>query len=113
DTPQPGTETEPSYYADSFPQKIREHYQAQWHKTHDITPGKEAILAATTFRGRSFDSETPHLASFFRAVRMREPVFEDANFGNHASIACHMANQSYFQGRPVTFDAASHRIVGG
>lgn len=112
-TPQAGTETEPSYYADSFAKKVREDYQAQWHKQHDPAPGKEGILAASTFRGPSFDWETPHLANFFRAVRTQEPVFEDAEFGNQTAIACHMANQSYFEGGPVRFDAASRQIVRG
>ena len=110
-SPQPGTEVEPSYYADSFPKKIREDYQARWHKAHDPQPGKEAILEAQTLRGPSFDSEAPHLANFFRAVRTREPIFEDAGFGNNTAIACHMANQSYFERAPVRFDPVSRRIV--
>ncbi|HKW66161.1 MAG TPA: Gfo/Idh/MocA family oxidoreductase [Terriglobales bacterium] len=110
-TPQPGTEVEPSYYADSFPKKIREDYQDQWHKAHDPRPGKETILETQTFRGPSFDSETPHLANFFHAVRTRQPVLEDAAFGNNMAIACHMANQSYFEGTPVSFDPGSKRIA--
>ena len=111
-TPQPGTEIEPSYYADSFAKKIREDYQAGWHKAHDPQPGKETILEVRTFRGPSFDSEAPHLANFFHAVRTRKPVFEDAGFGNNTAIACHMANQSYFEGGgPVFWDPVSQRIV--
>jgi hypothetical protein len=34
----------------------------------------------------------PHLWNFFQAVKSRKPVAEDAVFGNHAAIACHMAN---------------------
>src|SRR6185437_2572085 len=112
-TPQPGTEVEPSYYADSFPKKLREDYQDRWHKAHDPQPGKEMILEAQTFRGPSFDSETPHLANFFHAVRTREPVLEDAAFGNITAIACHMANESYFHEGRISFDAASHRFVSG
>jgi hypothetical protein len=112
-TPQPGTEVEPSYYADSFPKKIREDYQDRWHKSHDPQPGKETILEAQSFRGPSFDSETPHLANFFHSVRTREPVLEDAVFGNNMAIACHMANQSYFDGVPVSFDPGSRRIASG
>ena len=109
--PQLGTEIEPSYYADSFAKKIREDYQREWHTKHDPQPGKEDIIAGRTLRGPSFDWETPHLANFFQAVRSRQPVFEDAVFGNNTAIACHMANQSYFENRPVRFDAASRRIV--
>jgi hypothetical protein len=31
-------------------------------------------------------------------------------FGNHAAIACHMANESYFRKTPVYFDEASKTI---
>ena len=34
---------------------------------------------------------------FFQAVKTRKPVVEDAVFGHHAALACHMANQSYFR----------------
>jgi len=32
---------------------------------------------------------------------------EDAVFGHHAALACHMANESYFRTSPVSWDAAS------
>jgi hypothetical protein len=41
---------------------------------------------------------------------VRKPVVEDAVFGNHAAIACLMANESYFRGKPVFWDAASNSI---
>jgi len=47
---------------------------------------------------------------FFEAIRSRTPVVEDKIFGNHAAIACHMANESYFRKTPVTWDAASKAI---
>jgi hypothetical protein len=37
-------------------------------------------------------------------------VKEDAVFGNNAAIACHMANESHFRQKPVTWDAASKTI---
>jgi hypothetical protein len=39
----------------------------------------------------------PHLWNFFQAVKTRKPVTEDAVFGHHAALACHMANESYFR----------------
>ncbi len=52
----------------------------------------------------------PHLWNFFQAVKSRKPVTEDAVFGNHAAIACHMANESYFRKKPVYWDEATHSI---
>ena len=43
-------------------------------------------------------------------MKTRQPVFQDAVFGHHAAVACHMANESYFQKKPVTFDAATDTI---
>jgi hypothetical protein len=38
-------------------------------------------------------------------------VVEDAVFGNHAALACHMANESYFRKSAVSFDAAAKSIT--
>jgi len=43
-------------------------------------------------------------------VRSRKPVTENEVFGNNAAIACHMANESYFRKKPVTWDEASKTI---
>jgi len=43
-------------------------------------------------------------------VRTRQPVVQDAVFGHHAALACHMANESYFRKAPVAWDEASGTI---
>jgi hypothetical protein len=65
-----------------------------------------------SYRGLSYDDVRPHLSRFFEAVRTRKPVVEDAVFGNHAALACHMANESYFRKGAVSFDAATNTIKG-
>jgi hypothetical protein len=52
----------------------------------------------------------PHLWNFFQAVKSRKPVTEDAVFGHHAALACHMANESYFRKTAVWWDEASKTI---
>jgi len=47
---------------------------------------------------------------FFEAVKSRKGVTEDTVFGNNAAIACHMANESFFRQKAVTWDAASKTI---
>jgi len=39
-------------------------------------------------------------------------VPEDAVFGNHAALACHMGNESVFRKSPVTWDPATKTIKG-
>jgi len=110
-SPQLGIDTRPSYYAGSFPRKMRADYAAQWHASHDAELPHGALLDDTVYRGNGSNDDVAHMQNFFQAVKSRKPVVEDAVFGNHAAIACHMANESFFRKGPVTFDAASHRII--
>jgi predicted dehydrogenase len=107
---QTGTDGGPSYYSSGFPQKMRDAYVSQWHAQHPVTLGKEPISDDAVFRGSDWDDVRPHLWNFFQAVKSRQPVAEDAVFGNHAAIACHMANESYFRKAPVHFDEPSKAL---
>jgi predicted dehydrogenase len=109
-SPQTGEDSAPSYYAYGYPAKLREAYFKQWHAEHDPVLGHEPIYGDVTYRGHDWDDVRPHLQNFFNAVRSRKPVVEDAVFGNHAAIACHMANESYFSKKPVLWDEASKTL---
>jgi predicted dehydrogenase len=107
---QAGIDTDPSYYSAGFPAKMREEYFKQWHAEHDPQLGKEPVHEDTLYRGHDWDDMRPHLQVFFNAVRSRKQVVEDAVFGNHAAIACHMANEAYFRNKPVYWDDASRTL---
>jgi predicted dehydrogenase len=109
-TPQVGEDGSPSYYAYGFPRQMREEYFAEWHAQHDTRPGSEAVDGSTVYHGPDWDELAPHLWAFFEAVQTRTPVVEDAVFGNHAAIACHMANEAFFRGGPVRWDPASQTV---
>lgn len=109
-SPQAGVDTDPSYYAYSFPAKMREEYFKQWHEEHDPPLGKEPTHEEVTYHGHDWDDVRPHLNTFFQAVKSRKTVTEDAVFGNHAAIACHMANESYFRKKPVYWDESSRTL---
>jgi predicted dehydrogenase len=110
-TPQSGKDSYPSYYAtNSFPQALRDAYVTQWHKENDPQLGQAPMMETVSLRGPDFDDVRPHLWGFFDAVRTRRPVVEDAVFGHHAALACHMANESYFRRSAVTWDEASKSI---
>jgi hypothetical protein len=89
---------------------MRDEYVAQWHASHDAELAHEAVLNDTVYRGNGEDDGVLHMRNFFQSVKSRKPLVEDAVFGNHAAIACHMANESYFRRGPVTWDAASRSI---
>lgn len=109
-SPQSGVDTEPSYYDGSFPQPMRSEYENRWRAEHQPAPGQEPITPDAVYHGDDWDDLRPHLWNFFEAVKSRKPVVEDAVFGNHAAIACHMANESYFQKKTVYFDAESNNV---
>jgi hypothetical protein len=109
-TPQSGKDTAPSYYANSFPRALREAYLEQWHRENDPKVGQAPMPEAISFSGPDYDDVKPHLWTFFEAVRSRKPVVEDAVFGHHAALACHMANESYFRKSAVSWDDASKTI---
>ena len=109
-TSQAGVDTAPSYYASSFPPALRNEYFEKWHAENDPKPGEEPMHDAVSYTGDSYDDTRPHLWKFFQAVKTRQPVLQDVVFGHHAALACHMANESYFQKRPVSFDAASDTV---
>jgi predicted dehydrogenase len=109
-TPQTGKDTAPSYYDSSFPQKMREDYVREWHLQHDATPGQELIAEQTVYAGDDWDDLRPHLWTFFEAVKSRKPNIENAVFGNHAAIACHMANESYFRKQQLFWDDSSKTV---
>jgi predicted dehydrogenase len=109
-TPQSGQDSEPSYYTSSFPRQMRADYVKQWHAEHDLPPGKEPAPEAISYHTDSFDDLRPHLWAYFQGVRTRKPVTEDAVFGHHAALACHMANESYFRKAAVIWDEGSKTI---
>lgn len=105
--PQTGADAAPSYYTSSYPKAMRDAYVKEWHEQHAVAPGKEPMFESFSWQGDSIDDTRPHLWNFFEAVRSRKPVTEDAFFGHHAALACHMANESYFRKRAVTWDESA------
>src|SRR6266436_557996 len=109
--PQTGKDDYPSYYTGSYPHAMRESYLEKWHQENDPKLGQAAAMPETiSFTGPDFDDVRPHLWTYFEAVRTRKPVVEDAVFGHHAALACHMANESYFRRSSVSWDEASKTI---
>lgn len=110
-TPQRGTDSYPSYYTGSFPRAMREEYLKKWHAENDARIAREGTTEIITYRKGDMDDVVPHLSVFFDAVRTRKPVVEDAVFGHHAALACHMANESYFRKTSVRWDEKSRTIT--
>jgi predicted dehydrogenase len=108
--PQPGIDLAPSYYAYGFPQKMRDEYFEKWYSENEPKLGQEPLYDEVNYRGHDYDDMKPHMWNFFQSVKSRKPVVEDAVFGNHAAIACHMANEAYFRGKTVYWDESSKSL---
>lgn len=109
-SPQLGVDTAPSYYDSSFPEKMRAAYEKEWHEKHDPAVRQEPLSEDTVYSGNDWDDLRPHIWTFFESVKTRQPNVENAVFGNHAALACHMANLSYFRKQQVFFDPASQTV---
>ena len=102
--PQPGTDSSPDYGINGFPSAMHAAYEKQWHAEHNAELANSPFVGTQVWQGSNWDDQRPHLSNFFNAVRTRQPVVEDVVFGHHAAGACHMANASYFEGRPVKWN---------
>lgn len=99
------------YSLDGWTAAAKKQYLDEWHAAHPAPPASLGEVE-TYAPARGYDDTADHLANFFRAVETREPVVENEVFGNHAAIACHMANYSYFQRTPAIWDEAGRTIKG-
>lgn len=101
------------YSTQGWPAELRNAYLAQWRTEH---PSASPLEAKVNTDGESFTvpsgySDTvDHLANFFNSVRTRKPPVQDGHFGNNASVACHMANYSYFNRTAANWDAPTRKI---
>ena len=96
-----------------WPAKQRKEYLRDWHAEHPAPPpGKYQVAEQTqTFQPPAgYDDERDHMNNFMESVRTRRPSVEDAVFGNHTAIACHMANHSYFQKTVAVWDGEARNI---
>jgi predicted dehydrogenase len=109
-SPQSGKDTAPSYYDGSFPHAMRAAYEKKWREENTPQIGQEPMPETVSIKGPDYDDVKPHLWTFFEAVRSRTPVVEDALFGHHAALACHMANESYFRQQAVYWDESTKTI---
>jgi predicted dehydrogenase len=96
-----------------WPEKLRNEYLRQWYAEHPaLTAGKYSVVReAQTFQAPpTYDYTIDHMSNFMESVRTRKPSVEDAIFGNHTAIACHMANSSYFNKNIAVWDAGTRTI---
>lgn len=114
-TPQDTRPKPEGYSILGWPKKLRDEYLQQWRAEHPLPePGKFSVdTESQVFKAPGdYDYTWDHFKNFFESVRTRKPSVEDAVFGNHTAIACHMANYSLDHHAMATWDAGSKSIKG-
>ncbi len=97
------------YSIDGWTEEAKKKYLEEWHEEHPTPPASLAEVE-TYSATPGYDDTADHIANFFRAVETRQHVVEDEIFGNHAAIACHMANYSYFHRRAAVWNGETNTI---
>ena len=99
--PQPGVDTLPATTPLSFPRAMREEYVSSMACRTRSRARQRAAGGRRQLRGNRLRRRAAAPGEVLqRGAKSRKPVMEDAVFGNHAALACHMANESYFRGAP-------------
>jgi hypothetical protein len=60
---------------------------------------------------KGYDERLDHFVNFFRAVREKRPVYEDAVFGFRAAAPALLCNDSYRQNRAIGWDPEAMKVV--
>jgi hypothetical protein len=110
-TPQDTSPQPEGYSLNGWTAAMKQQYLDEWHAANPAPPARPGEVERYT-AAPGFDDTAEHIANFFRAVETRQHVVEDEVFGNHAAVACHMANYSYFHRAMATWDAATKTIKG-
>jgi len=96
---------EPGHTSETFSKNMQEafmrEYRAKYPDRPELQPRNDETYAAPP----RYSSEVEHFRNFFDAVRTRRPVFEDAVFGLRAAGPALLANYSYFERRPIGWNA--------
>ena len=96
---------EPGETSDTFAkatkQAFLQEYRTKYPDRPELGSRNDQVYAAPA----RYSSEDDHFRQFFEAVRTRRPVVEDAAFGLRAAGPALLANHSYFENRPIGWDA--------
>lgn len=79
---------------------------------HRGSEPKSSAKKPETFRvPAGYDERYDHMVNFFRSVRDKSPVYEDAVFGFRAAAPALLCNDSYRLGRVIGWDPVGMKVV--
>jgi predicted dehydrogenase len=107
----PPPATEPGTSIDTFPEAVQKAFMAEYRKQYPR--GEAALREVTEVRYSApprYDERLDHFKNFFKAMRSREPVLEDAAYGFRAAAPALMVNLSYFDNRICEWDPEEMKL---
>src|SRR5712671_789338 len=96
---------EPGHTAESFAKSAQDAYMKEYRAKYPDRPELQPRADETYAAPQRYNSTDDHFGNFFDAVRTRRQVVEDAAFGLRAAGPALLANHSYFENRPIGWDA--------
>jgi predicted dehydrogenase len=104
---------EPGYTIDTFPEAVQEQFLKEYRKKYPrLEPETRSVREERFLPPGGYRDRLDHFKNFFKAMRTREQVLEDAVMGFRAAAPALMANVSYFDNRICEWDAEAMKLKG-
>ncbi len=104
---------EPGYTIETFPQAIQDQFMKEYRNKYPrLEPETRSISEERFLPPGGYRERLDHFRTFFKSMRTREQVLEDAVFGFRAAAPALMANVSYFDNRICEWDAEAIKLKG-
>jgi predicted dehydrogenase len=96
---------EPGQTADTFAKAMQQAFMKEYREKYPDKPELRAAHDEVHAAPPNYSDALDHFRNFFTSVRTRTPSVEDAEFGLRAAGPALLANDSYFEGRSLTWNA--------
>jgi hypothetical protein len=96
-------------YSDAMQEQLRAEHLKKYPVEHP--EGDPQALFQKYVAPEGYSDSYDHFHNFFRSVRSRKPVVEDATFGFRAAGAALLANLSYEKDAVVHWDPVTMKLV--
>ena len=96
-------------YTEKIQEEIKKAYAHKYagNRSSDLDVGQTLYEAPSDYLGGHYD----HFYNFFQGVRSGKKIAEDATYGLRAAGAALLANESYYRGKPVSWDPENMRFL--
>ena len=105
-------ERSPGFSIDTFPKAAQEAFLKEYNEKYpDAKRGLRGVKEEKFRPPRGYSDHDQHLQNFVEAVRSRQPVVEDAQFGLRAAMPALLCRAAFKQKRPMGWDPQTLKLV--